>query len=77
MKNYVVGIISMFDNDLKLFKVIAEDEYNAVKKAMVEFAGNEENQKHEIDWQNSKEYPTDLKGLESVYEEVPFAIIEV
>ena len=55
MKNYVVGIISMFDNDLKLFKVIAEDEYNAVKKAMVEFAGNEENQKHEIDWQNSKE----------------------
>ena len=37
MKNYVVGILSMFENDLKLFKVMAENEYEAVKKGMVEF----------------------------------------
>jgi hypothetical protein len=31
MKNYVVGILSMFENDLKLFKITAENEYEAVK----------------------------------------------
>ena len=74
MKNYVVGILSMFENDLKLFKVMAENEYEAVKKGMVEFT---ERKQYEIDWQNSEDYPTDLEGLYSVYEEVPFSVIEV
>ena len=77
MKNYVVGILSMFENDLKLFKVVAENEYEAIKKGMVEFTDNPESKKHEIDWQNSSDYPTDLEGLYSVYEEVPFSVVEV
>ena len=77
MKNYVVGILSMFENDLKLFKITAENEYEAVKKGMVEFADNPGSKQQEIDWQNSDDYPTDLKGLHSVYEEVPFSVVEV
>ncbi len=77
MKNYIVGILSMFENDLKLFKIVAENEYEAVKKGMIEFSGNEENKEYEINWQNSKDYPTDLEGLYCVYEEVPFSVIEV
>jgi hypothetical protein len=77
MKNYVVGILSMFENDLKLFKITAENEYEAVKKGMIKFAYNEECKQHEIDWQNSEDYPTDLQGLYCVYEDLPFNIIEV
>ena len=77
MKNYVVGILSMFENDLKLFKVMAENEYEAVKKGMVEFTDNPESKQHEIDWQNSPYYPTDLEGLYSVYEVVSFSVVEV
>ncbi len=77
MKNYVVGILSMFENDLKLFKVTAENEYEAVKKGMVEYVDNAEGKQHEIDWQNSEDYPKDLDGLYSVYEELPFSFVEV
>lgn len=77
MKNYVVGILSVFDNDLKLFKVVAKNEYEAVKKGMVEFTDNTESKQHEILWQNSEDYPTDLEALYSFYEDVPFSVIEV
>lgn len=77
MKNYVVGILSMFENDLKLFKITAENEYDAVKKGMVEFCSHEESKQYELDWQNSEDYPKDLKGLYSVYEETPFNVVEV
>jgi len=79
MKNYVVGVLSMFENDLKLFTITAENKYEAVKKGMVEFAKSitSESAQHEIDWQNSEDYPTDLEGLYSAYEEVPFSVVEV
>ena len=77
MKNFVVGILSMFENELKLFKVTAENEYEAVKKGMIEFSHNEESKQNEIDWQNSEEYPIDLNGLYSVYEDLPFSVVEV
>lgn len=77
MKNYVVGILSMFENDLKLFKVTADSKYEAVKKGMVEFCTDEESKQHEIDWQNSEEYPDTFDGLYSVYEELPFDVIEI
>jgi len=77
MKYFVVGVLSMFENDLKLFTVTADNEYEAVKKGMIEFCQTDESKKHEIDWQNSIDYPTDLKGLYCVYEETPFAVIEV
>jgi hypothetical protein len=77
MKNYVVGILSMFENNLKLFQVSAENEYEAVKKGMVEFCDNEEAKEAEHEWQMSNDYPKDFDGLYSVYEEVPFSVIEV
>jgi len=77
MKNYVVGILSMFENNLKLFKVTADNEFEAVKKGMVEFACDDESKQDEIDFQNSGDYPIDLDGLYSIYEEIPFSVIEV
>jgi hypothetical protein len=77
MKNYVVGILSMFENDLKLFKVIAENEYEAVKKGMVDFWNKEEAKREEINWQNSEDYPKDIQGLYTIYDEMPFSVIEV
>ena len=77
MKNYVVGILSMFDNDLKLFKITAENEYEAVKKAMVEFCETGKGKEMEIDFQNSIFYPKDLEGIYSFYEEHPINVIEI
>ncbi len=77
MKNYVVGILSMFENELKLFKITAENEYEAVKKGMVDFCNNEKSKQYEIDWQNSEDYPKELEGLYSVYEDLPFNVVEI
>lgn len=77
MKNYVVGILSMFENDLKLFKVSAENKYEAVKKGMVEFCSTEKSKQDEIEWQNHEDYPTDFDGLHNAYEEIPFDVIEI
>lgn len=77
MKNYVVGILSMFENDLKLFKITAENEYEAIKKGMVDFFTDEESKQYEIDWQNSEDCPEDLEGLYSAYKELTFNVIEV
>lgn len=77
MKNYVVGILSLFENNLKQFKVTAENEYEAVKIAMVEFCDDEEGKRFEKEFQASEGYPTDYNGLWDVYEEIPFNVIEV
>lgn len=78
MKNYVVGILSMFENDLKLFKITAENEYEAVKKGMVEFFGEDQEAKDcELQWQNSEVYPKTIEEMYSSYEEVPFNVIEI
>lgn len=77
MKNYVVGILSMFENDLKLFKITAENKYEAVKRGMVEFCTDAVSRQFEVDWQNSEDYPEDFEGLYSAYEEIPFNVIEV
>ena len=77
MKNYVVGICSMFENEVKLIKVEAINKFEAVKKGMVEFCEDEEGKQFEIDWQNSEDYPKDFEGLYDVYEEIPFNIIEI
>ena len=77
MKNYVVGILSMFENDLKLFKITAENEYQAVKQGMLEFCGDSPHRQDELDWQNSEDYPTDIKGLYEAYEDIPFSVIEI
>ncbi len=77
MTNYVVGILSMFENEVKLFKISAENQYEAVKQGMVEFCEDEESKQFELDWQNSEDYPEDFEGLYSVYEELPFNVIEI
>jgi len=77
MKNYVVGILSLFDNDLKLFKVTAENKYQAVKQGMLDFCENGESKQYEIDFQNSEQYPDNYEDLFYAYEEVPFNVIEI
>ena len=77
MRNFVVGVLSTFENDLKLFKITAESEYEAVKKAMIEFCDDEDAKMYEIDWQNSDDYPKDLSGISNEYEDLPFNVIEI
>jgi len=77
MKKYVVGILSFFDNDLKLLKVDAISDFEAVKKAMIEFCDTEESKKYEKEYQESEDYPDTIEELERVYEEIPFSVIEI
>lgn len=67
MKNYVVGILSMYENDLKLFKVEAEDKYEALKKGMLEFTP-EEYKEHELEFQNGAICPPNFESLTGYYE---------
>jgi len=69
MKKYVVGILNMYDNDLKLFKVDAEDEYDALKKGMVEYIP-EKDRHYEIEFQNGEVCPPNFEGLTDYYEVV-------
>lgn len=77
MKNYVVGISSIFDNDLKLFKIEADNKYEAVKKSMVEYWTNEEYKQREIKYQNSEYYPKDFDSLCLKNKEILFNVIEI
>lgn len=61
MKQFVVAVISFFDNEIKQYKVEAESDFEAAKKVLVEFAGNYK--EDEIKHQNSDDYPKDLKSL--------------
>ena len=62
MKTFVVGILSLFDYELKLLKINAENEYEALKKGMIE-SSSEKYKQEEIDWQKSKEYPKTYEQL--------------
>ncbi len=62
MKNFVVGYLSFFENELKLFKIKSDSEYSAIKEAMV-LACSEEYKQEEIEWQNSEDYPKDKDSL--------------
>ena len=77
MRNFVVGVLSTFENNLKLFKITAESEYEAVKKAMIEFCDDEDSKMNEIDWQNSDYYPKSIEEMINSYEDIPFNIIEI
>lgn len=79
MKNYIVAIISFFENNIKQFKIEAESEYEAVKKAMVEFCTTEDAKKSEIEFQNSGEYPIDIQELSFHYAncDMDFSVIEI
>ena len=66
MKNYVVGILSLFENDLQLFKVEAEDKYEALKKGMVDYT-SEEYKQDEIEFQNGDVCPPNFESLTDYY----------
>ena len=78
MKNYVVAIISFFENKIKQFKVEAESEYEAVKKAMLEFT-SEEYRQDEIDHQNSEYYPNTIEEMKGYFPscDMDFSVIEI
>jgi len=78
MKNYVVGILNMFDHDLKLFKVEAEDKYEALKKGMVGYTP-EEDKHYEIQFQNGTVCPPNFESLTGYYEvgEIITEVIEI
>jgi len=78
MKNYIVAISSLFDNEIKQTKVQAENECKAFSKAMIDFT-LDPFKKDEIELQNSIDYPTDIAGLQDFYinAEIIFSVIEI
>lgn len=79
MNRYIVAIISFMENDIKQFIIdMAENPYEAVKKAMLEFTSDEYKQS-EIDFQNSEDYPKTIEEM-NVYCancDMDFSVIEV
>ena len=77
MKKFVVALISFFENEIKQFKIEAESDYDAVKKTLVEFAG--EHKGGEIEFQNSADYPKNIEALDDHLNncEMGFSVIEV
>ena len=66
-KTYVVSTVNFFENDIKSKKIIALDEFDAVKKMMVLLCEDNENAvADELAWQNSDDYPKNLDELEEV-----------
>lgn len=63
MKKYIVGYLSLFENELKLLTIDADSAYDAVKKAMVESCSEQEYKESELKWQESNDYPKDLEKL--------------
>ena len=66
MKNYVVGILWLDENNLKLFKVEAENEYEALKKGMLEYTPDKYKE-HELEFQNGDVCPPNFESLTGYY----------
>jgi hypothetical protein len=75
---YVVALISFFENEIKQFTIYAENEYDAVKKAMVEFT-NDKYKSEEIEFQLSEGYPKDILELTHYLSnsDMSFSVMEV
>ena len=69
---YVVALISFFDNDIKQFLIRAENEFVAVKKAMVEFTDDKYKQE-EIEFQQSEDYPKEIEDVLNLHPAVKSA----
>ena len=78
MKNYVVAICCFLEPEIKLFKIQAENDYEAVKKGMLEYTP-EKYKDDTIELMNSIDYPKDLKSLIAFYVEMElmFSVIEL
>lgn len=77
IKKYVVGVISFYENELKLFNIEALNRYEAVKKSMLEYWDDEEVKRHELEWQQTDDYPKDYEGLVNLYWECSFDVLEI
>lgn len=77
MNNYVVAIVDFFENQVKQYKIVASDKYEAIKKGMVEHCSSEEAKQHELDYQNSEDYPKTYEEIEHSYEEMSFDVTQV
>lgn len=51
-----------FENEIKLLKISASSEYEALKEGCVQFT-SEEHREEEIEWQKSDDYPKDFEAL--------------
>ena len=78
MKNYVVGVSDLNGYGLQLFKVDAENEYEALKKGMVEFTP-EDYRHYEIEFQNGEVCPPNFESLTGYYNvgEIMTNVIEI
>jgi hypothetical protein len=65
-KMYCVAISNYFDGVIRQFIVYSKDDLDAVKQALLMSCGKD-NKQEEIDWQNSKEYPTDIESLKNYF----------
>lgn len=62
MKRYVVALMNFYDNAISQFKIDADNEYEAISKALIEFT-SEEYRQSAVDFYNSEHYPKNLEEL--------------
>lgn len=53
MNNYIVGITNLFEGSIKLYKIEAENEIEAIKKAVITSAESEDTKNDYTEWMNS------------------------
>ena len=76
MKKYEVVVGCTITNFYKVFKIDAENEFEALKIGLVGFATSPETKQAEIDRQNSEDYPTDIETIIEIYNENYFSIVD-
>lgn len=79
MKNYIVGYLSFFENELKLIKISEESEYKAVRQCVLGLCSDEESRQQELEWQNSDDYPQDFESLDDMLynSDIAINVIEI
>lgn len=76
MKNFAVAIMTFWDTELLLFKLEAENKYEAAKLGMLEICKDEEVRQFELEWQASPDYPKTYEEMEEL-DEISIKVIEL
>lgn len=79
-KTYVVTTLGFLNRTINSKKIIAQNEYDAIKKMMVLLCGEDENAKaDELAWQESDDYPKTLDELDEMffYKDMTVNVIEI
>lgn len=79
MNNYIVAILSFFENEIKQFRICAESEYEALKLGLIEFSVEKKNKQDELDYQNTTDYPKTKEELINQYinSEIALSVIKI